>query len=47
MYCPNCGTENPSDAKFFYECGTKLLDVINSELDLSNSNSKKQDTNLK
>ena len=28
MFCPNCGTENPSNAKFCYECGINLLDNI-------------------
>ena len=25
MFCPNCGTENPSNAKFCNECGINLL----------------------
>ena len=28
MFCPNCGTENPSNAKFCFECGINLLDSI-------------------
>lgn len=24
MYCPNCGTKNPDDAKFCESCGTSL-----------------------
>ncbi|HEX9075900.1 MAG TPA: zinc-ribbon domain-containing protein, partial [Anaerolineae bacterium] len=26
--CPNCGTENPADAKFCNNCGTKLTGSI-------------------
>jgi len=29
MFCPECGTENPSDAKFCYECGINLSETIN------------------
>jgi uncharacterized membrane protein YvbJ len=25
MFCPNCGTENPSNVKFCNECGNNLL----------------------
>lgn len=25
MFCPECGTENPDNAKFCSECGTKLI----------------------
>jgi ribosomal protein L40E len=25
MLCPNCGTENPANAKFCNECGINLL----------------------
>ena len=28
MFCPNCGTENPPNAKFCYECGINLLESI-------------------
>jgi len=28
MFCPNCGTENPPNAKFCYECGINLLNSI-------------------
>lgn len=28
MFCPNCGTENPTNAKFCFECGINLLDSI-------------------
>ncbi len=28
MFCPNCGTENPLNAKFCFECGINLLDSI-------------------
>ena len=28
MFCPNCGTKNPINAKFCYECGINLLESI-------------------
>ena len=30
MFCPECGTENPPKAKFCYECGIRLSEVIKS-----------------
>lgn len=29
MFCPECGTENPPNAKFCYECGINLSEAIN------------------
>ena len=29
-FCPECGTENPPNAKFCYECGIRLSEDTNS-----------------
>ena len=33
MFCPNCGTENPHNARFCFECGINLLDSIKIDKD--------------
>ena len=45
MFCPNCGTENPPNAKFCYECGINLLDSIKID-EASNSEVPVDDTNI-
>ncbi len=27
MFCPECGTENPPNAKFCYECGIRISEA--------------------
>lgn len=45
MFCPNCGTENPPNAKFCYECGTNLLDSIKVD-EVDKSKDPVDDTNI-
>ena len=45
MFCPNCGTENPSNAKFCYECGINLLDSIKVD-EADKSEDPVDDTNI-
>ena len=45
MFCPNCGTENPSNAKFCYECGINLLDSIKVD-EADKSKDPVHDTNI-
>ena len=44
MFCPNCGTENPPNAKFCYECGINLLESIKVD-EADNSEVSADDTN--
>jgi len=43
MLCPHCGTENPFNAKFCYECGINLSNAINTEVEIDNSNVQLED----
>ena len=43
MFCPECGTQNPSNAKFCNECGINLIETLN---DLSEIPEDNQDNNL-
>jgi hypothetical protein len=45
MFCPNCGTENPPNAKFYYECGINLLDSIKVD-EADKSKDPLDDTNI-
>jgi hypothetical protein len=45
MFCPNCGTENPPNAKFCYECGINLLDSIKID-EADKSEVSADDTNI-
>lgn len=41
MFCMNCGTKLPDDAKFCFKCGTKI-GTMNSFFDIKNNNGSAQ-----
>jgi hypothetical protein len=45
MFCPNCGTENPVNAKFCYQCGINLQEYIDVDA-VDNSNDSIEDVNV-
>ncbi len=44
MLCPHCGTENPANAKFCYECGINLLNSSTPQIESENSEGDMEDT---
>ncbi len=43
MFCPNCGSSNPDNAKFCNECGINLIKVLKDMENISDSNEQSND----
>ena len=43
MFCPECGTQNPPNAKFCNECGINLIETLKELSEIPEDN---EDNNL-